>query len=148
MDQHRRIKHGWRCPINRFVTGPMCPVYGKVFATRLRAIAHLSDPRKRSQSDRASCREIVLSGGVPEVADEALLEQFSEEARAQRAEARKAGHTRPVVGWCRNAQKRPFSEVFKMPRRRLRQKTAQDQLSEWRLGTRVADTMPLKRARH
>ena len=148
LDQHRRIKHGRRCPMNSFATGPMCPVCGKMFATRLRAIAHLSDPRKRSQSERTGCREVVLSGGVPEVKDEALLEQLSEVARAQRAEARKAGHTRPVVGWCKNAQKRSLSEIVKLPKRRLRQKTAQDRLSEWRMGVRISASMLRKRPRH
>ena len=123
-DQHRRVKHQARCEFNKFVDSNRCPVCSKVFADRLRVIAHLSETRQRSKTLKRSCRESVVEGLVPELAPARVLE-LELEAKAQRGVARRAGHTRPVVPWHKRAA--PLAELRPLaqrPAKRLRVKTA------------------------
>ena len=73
-----------------------CQVCGKVFSTRTRALAHLNDPRKNRR-----CRDAVLNGQVPQLPDDEVS-RLDEQARAERAAARKAGLSQPAsLGWVR-----------------------------------------------
>ena len=131
LEQHTRVKHGQKCAMNFFVADARCPVCNKQFADRLRVIAHLSETRVRSKSGKPTCRDRVLAGEVPRL-DDSVVTELHGKARVQRAEARRAGHTRPVVPKHSQAHKRPLEELYSIPRRRVRCKTSPEGMS-WKL---------------
>eukprot|EP00973_Karenia_brevis_P065131 9042973-Karenia_brevis.AAC.1 len=58
---HMRCIHGIRNPYRAYVNDSgTCPVCGTLLHTRLRVIAHLSDPRRN-----LACRQAILDGEVP-----------------------------------------------------------------------------------
>ena len=123
--QHERAKHGFRATADRFVgSDPVCPVCGKRFATRLRAVAHLSEARVRSKTPKVTCRERVLRGEFPpaEAADLLLARRLD---RVERSAARRRGHTVPVVGRLRHAMSTaaPPAVAVQRPKRRISAKT-------------------------
>ena len=133
VDMHRRVVHGLRQMANRFVDSNSCPVCKKLFANRLRVISHLSETRQRGKGLRGpSCRDRVLAGEVPQIPESRLME-LDLQARAERFEARRAGHTRPVVGDLGSAAKRPLDILVEVPSRRVRQKTAEREITGKRL---------------
>ena len=131
LQQHARVVHKQRCVMNFYVSGSKCPCCRREFADRLRVIAHLSDPRNRAKVVKATCRDKVLAGDVPRLADD-VVAKLDEEARIQRAKARRAGHTRPVVPTHLQASKRKLGELISLPSRRVRHKTSPAQM-EWRM---------------
>ena len=128
--QHERIKHGTRTCVDQYVgSDGKCPICSRVFASRLRAVAHLSDPRIRSKHGRPSCRERVLSGEVPPIHGFDLI-RMREEDRKLRAAARRDGHTTPIVGFARHACAPKQAVASQRPKRRLPAKTAPGS-AEW-----------------
>ena len=95
---------------------------GMWFADRLRTVAHLSDPRVRSKIVKDTCRDAVLRGDVPPV-DPAVLLVARERDRLQRTDARRLGHTRPVVPFSQHANFPAVGKAVLVPRKRLREKT-------------------------
>ena len=133
LDMHKRVVHGLRQMANKFVDGDSCPVCKKKFASRLRAIAHLSETRQRGRGLKGpSCRDRLLIEGVPQIAESRLIE-LDLQARTDRREAKRAGHTRPVVGDLGSAAKRPLETLVLVPSRRARQKTAENCIAKTRL---------------
>ena len=128
LQQHARKKHGQKCLMKFCVSGSQCPICDKVFADRLRVIAHLSESRTRTKIPKVTCGDRIRAGEGQRLPD-TLVAELDEEAKAQRAEARKAGHTRPVVPQHLHAQKRPLDELRSMPRRRVCRKTAPAEVS-------------------
>ena len=90
--QHERIKHGVRSEWRLYVgTGCMCHCCKTVFSTRLRATAHLSDPRRNRK-----CRQYVLDGlATPVPPDE--LNALDDADRFARRSAQQAGLTMPLT---------------------------------------------------
>jgi len=87
-DMHMRIRHGVRCEWRKFIgKDNACPHCAVVFSTRLRAIAHLNDPRRN-----IACREAVQSGKHKAISDK-LLAEYDEQDRITRKEAFKAGRS-------------------------------------------------------
>ena len=74
-----------------------------------------------------------MRGDFPELG-EARTAELDMLARAERSDARRAGHTRPVVGDTGHASKRPLHELVVVPARRVRQKTCLNDV----VGTRLA----------
>lgn len=128
--QHERVKHKRRTYAEDFVgKEPVCPVCAKVFADRLRVVAHLSDTRVRAKHGRPSCTQLLLSGGYPKIQAE-VLEAERSLNKAARTQARRQGHTRPVVGFGQHACAPKLSGASQLPRKRMREKTPPDEV-EW-----------------
>ena len=89
--QHARIAHGTRSEWHRYIgKTARCLVCRLKFSTRLRAVAHLSDPRHNLR-----CRAAILDGQVRPLS-KAYLSTLEEQARVERAAARAAGGTHPL----------------------------------------------------
>ena len=110
--------------------------FANPFADRLRVMAHLGETRQRRKGvPGPSCRDRVLAGEFPAVSEE-RLDALEQADKAARAAARRAGHTRPVVGDFNSAAKRPLCMLVVAPVRRVRQKTSPDDLVHTRLAKR------------
>jgi hypothetical protein len=91
-EQHERIVHGQRSWWRQFVgKRPKCRSCGKTFPTRLRAIAHLSDPRRN-----LNCRAACIDGTVQPFG-QSTIGKLDVEATGLRATARRAGHSQPLA---------------------------------------------------
>eukprot|EP00973_Karenia_brevis_P040272 5562845-Karenia_brevis.AAC.1 len=85
---HQRVKHGRCCAAQRYIgREPVCPVCGMRFASRLRAIAHLSEKRMRGKIKK-SCYSILISGVLDPIPTE-TLEKLDENDRLERLAARR-----------------------------------------------------------
>jgi hypothetical protein len=95
--QHARIKHGvrseWRLYIGADATCPACALS---FSSRLRAVAHLSDPRRNR-----TCRQFVQDGHAPVLEQETLAALDALDS-AERLETQRSGATHPL------SKRRPF----------------------------------------
>ena len=89
LGMHNRVVHNLRCQARLYIgPDPVCPVCRATFESRLRAIAHLSDPRRTRCLDKL----------VPEMRfDEAVVHELDELDKRERAAARREGHTRPLA---------------------------------------------------
>ena len=116
LQMHFRVAHGARCSAKWFAdSNGMCPICFKIFPTRLRLVAHLTE--KRHRGDRVPCGSRLGSArplGAERVA------QLDAVDTAARTKARKAGKTQPTVG---GRRKRPARGVPQPPSKRLRSKT-------------------------
>ena len=122
-DLHARVKHQIRTFAEDYVGAtPMCPVCGRSFADRLRTIAHLSDLRVRNKVGRPPCGVVLRSGSYPKVPPDVLAGLRGKDT-SQRADARKQGRTRPVVGFAHHAHAPKQAEAVRRPKRRLTAKT-------------------------
>ena len=130
MLQHQRVKHGLRTEFAAFVgEKPQCPVCGKMFATRWRAIAHLSENRQRRVTAPAAlCRQAALDGLLPRL-NPSLVESLLLDDRAARGVARKQGHSHAIVGR-KHANKRRADVLEIVPTRRVRTKTGLEVLTK------------------
>ena len=92
--QHARRAHGKRSQFNAYVAADgRCPVCGKVFASRLRCIAHLNDGRELRGG---KCADRIRQGECIRLRDELVVELDAIDTEARRV-ARAQGHTQPLV---------------------------------------------------
>ena len=93
---HARIKHGTRSFVRNFIgSDNKCPVCQNVFSTRLRAIAHLSEKRKRGKRT-ISCHDLVLEGLATPL-NPTVVASHDNEDRKLRKTARLMGHAQPLA---------------------------------------------------
>ena len=91
---HKRIRHKVRSDMRLYIHADnRCPVCGHLFASRLRAIAHLSEDRKLGKATFV-CSDRLAD--CPRLSAEALLELDAQD-RKTRAKAAKLGHSTPRV---------------------------------------------------
>ena len=89
---HMRRAHGVRCMYRVFVDGSgLCPICKTYLHTRLRVIAHLSDPRRNLK-----CREAIHNGTVPRLPDSLVAELDALDTGFRRT-AQRAGLSHPVA---------------------------------------------------
>jgi len=90
--QHRRRKHGQRSDLRLYLPADgTCPCCNRCYASRLRLSAHVNDKRRG-----AKCMQHIVDGKAARLTDEQAAKLDEEETR-MRLEARKAGHTQPLV---------------------------------------------------
>ena len=90
--QHCRVKHGYRCLAKDFVEQDgVCPACRRRFASRLRAVAHITDHRRGK-----ACLASIVAGNHPRLSS-ARIAALDELDRAARRAARAEGHTNPLV---------------------------------------------------
>ena len=126
MLMHCRVKHGYRAAVQRYIGDvPRCPVCHKTFATRLRAIAHLSETRVRGSHGRPTCNSLLFSTPLVHSAliQGGELDSALASDREARRDARRQGHTQPVVGLGLCARGQRIGKLVQRPVRRLRVKT-------------------------
>ena len=102
--QHRRIKHGEKCP-QRFYAAASgaCPVCQTVFGTRLALLSHLCDSR-RQRCWTEICRHPGRFVQIP-AEEVAVLDALDNEARKR---ARRQGHSHALAtGGCVRADGTP-----------------------------------------
>ena len=96
LSTHTRAKHGQRTVLRNFVDGSgVCLVCRVTFSNRLRVIAHVSKKRCRGKATR-SCRDVLLSGVVPEL-DSSRVERLDASDAILRREAKRRGRSHPTV---------------------------------------------------
>ena len=89
LGMHSRVVHGSRCEARLYVgADACCPICHTKFGSRLRAIAHLSDPRRTACSQRLD----PIFQLLPQTVDE-----LDEIDKVERRLARRAGHSRPLA---------------------------------------------------
>ena len=89
---HKRKVHGVRCIAREYVDGTgTCPACHTNLHSRLRVIAHLSDPRRNLQ-----CREAIQNGTVQRLPD-SLITELDAADRVFRRDAQRAGLSKPVA---------------------------------------------------
>ena len=114
--QHDRKVHGARCSAKWYAdSNGRCPVCFKIFPSRLRLVAHLTE--KRSRGGKVPCGPLLGNARRLPADRVAYLDSLD---TLERAKARREGKTQPTVGGRkkRPAQDRPFNT-----RKRLRTKT-------------------------
>ena len=123
-----RAAHACRSLVKAFIgSDARCPVCAKVFSTRLRAIAHATEKRRRN-GRATTCREALLSGRFQPLPEHELAQLDGADRSARRA-AYKSGYTQPRSLW-QPSRKRPEPVTepapgpLRQPRRRLRVKTS------------------------
>ena len=125
---HLRISHGVRNPIKQFIgADARCPACEARFSTRLRAIAHATEKRKRGNSTRPTCFEQLSAGRFPAVPAEVLL-QLEQADAAARLQAQRVGLSQPrSIAPAVRAKRRSSACTCLpqrcLPRKRLREKT-------------------------
>ena len=96
--QHELVAHGKRTPVSAFVGAwKRCPVCHTEFASRLHLVNHLADKRVRSKVRQTNCGIVFLSADPPMV-EASLVSTLMASDKLERQQARKVGHTRPIVG--------------------------------------------------
>ena len=96
---HKRKVHGHRSSLRRFLDASgICPICCCIFSSRTRALAHLTEKRNRSKTNRTSCRDVLLAGNFCPLLDE-TVEKLDLSDKIARAQARKRGHTQPIAGF-------------------------------------------------
>ena len=125
---HQRSFHGTRNPLKKFIgSDARCPVCLSVFSSRLRAIAHVTEKRRRGKGGRAmTCHERLQSGLYPSLSPEELQRLDAADTLARRI-ARKSGRSQPrssapVVR--ERARVRPISCFCQGTKRRIPMKSA------------------------
>ena len=88
LECHRRVKHGDRLDLKRFIAGSTCPACGTDYRDRLRCLQHLSDRR------RPLCATWVRANVAPLPAFQ--VAKLDEVDRALRRDARRKGHTHHI----------------------------------------------------
>ena len=108
LNSHARSKHDVVSLIPKYIDGSgLCPACKSVFCSRIRVIAHLSDTR------RPRCRDRVLAGEFPAIADDVFV-QLQSSDRETRKSALHEGHTHPIaVG---SAQRADGNKVGRLSR--------------------------------
>ena len=74
----------------------ICPVCTSHFHNRVRLLAHLSETRKRSKSNRATCRELLLRGSFPKVSAEIRTASEMKDREMRRA-AQRTGRSHVIA---------------------------------------------------
>ena len=98
IEQHMRMKHGFKKPVKQFVdSSGICPICKTNFQQRLRVIAHLSDRR------RPRCRERVLKGETPAVPEDVLADLERQDRELLRCAWREGSSHAIAVGSARTA---------------------------------------------
>ena len=96
--QHELVAHGKRTPVSAFVGAwKRCPVCHTEFASRLHLVNHLADKRVRSKVRQTNCGIVFLSAD-PRMVESSLFSTLMASDKLERQQARKLGHTRPIVG--------------------------------------------------
>jgi len=106
LQSHMRTKHRVRSSISMYIDDSgLCPICSTNFRSRIRVISHLSDVR------RPKCRDCILTGCVPVIAD-SLYVQLQERDKQLRRKALHQGHTHPIAsGSARTADGRTVGHV-------------------------------------
>ena len=95
--QHQRVAHGKRTVVGEFVGDwRTCPICSTTFATRLHLVNHLAEKRVRSKFRAVNCGIEFLSRRPPPI-EATLLSTLRSVEKEERQQARKKGHTRPIV---------------------------------------------------
>ena len=96
--QHDHNIH-WRLPHSCLFGMPSWPQDRRQIAghSRLHLVNHLADKRVRSKARQTNCGIVFLSADPPMV-EAYLLSTFMASDKLERQQARKLGHTRPIVG--------------------------------------------------
>jgi hypothetical protein len=93
---HQRSKHGQRNPLRIYLDGSgVCPVCRAQFGSRTRALAHASERRHRGKTS-VTCRSVLEAGGIAPLSADRVAALDAADGKCRR-EARKQGHTQPVV---------------------------------------------------
>ena len=95
---HMRVRHGHRCQAKSFISADAkCPVCHVSFSSRLRAIAHLSERRKRGKASQ-TCYDVMLGGSlIPLPTTEVSC--LDESDRIARTSAKRLGRSHPIAAF-------------------------------------------------
>ena len=97
LQTHKRMKHGTRSSVIQYIPNTsVCPVCKVDFRSRLRLITHASESRARSKNRRYTCRDVILSGILPQLPAAELAGLNARDREARRA-ASKAGHSHEIA---------------------------------------------------
>ena len=122
LQSHARVKHGSRSYVKQFIGDDFrCPVCRNQFSTRLRAIAHLSEKRKRGKRTRL-CNDVIMQGTFQPVEPETLA-KLDLLDRKLRGDARSIGKSQPLSSYKAKRLLVDLSEIPPKKRFRLRTKT-------------------------
>ena len=70
----------------------ICPVCNSNFHNRVRLLSHVSETRKRSKTNRATCRELLLRGAFPKISPDMRV-AYEMKDREMRRAAQRAGRS-------------------------------------------------------
>ena len=148
MLQHARVRHRRTSAVQNFIgLTPSCPVCHKMFSTRLRAIAHLSETRVRGRHGRPTCNSILFSSPLSErVVEPMVLRTALAVDRDARRNARRNGHSVPVVGLGGSSRGPKSGTLTKRPERRASRKCPERKVSwVWSTIPPAQSTAPKRR---
>ena len=98
-----------------------CPVCRNQFSTRLRAIAHLSEKRKRGNRTRL-CNDVIMQGSFVPL-DPASLSRLDSADSKLRRDARLKGKSQPLASYKAKRLLVDLEQVPAPPMKRLRLRT-------------------------
>ena len=122
LQSHARVKHGSRSFVKQFIGSDYrCPVCHNQFSTRLRAIAHLSETRKRGNRTRL-CNDVIMHGCVAPL-DPATIAELDSIDRKLRRDARLKGKSQPLASYKTKRLLVDLEQVQGPPKKRIRLRT-------------------------
>ena len=98
LSAHMRGAHRQRSNLRVFVDGSgTCPICRTQFASRIQALAHVSERRKRAKTPTVSCRDRLEAGAIPPLNPEVVLRLDAADKAARGIARKESGKSRPVV---------------------------------------------------
>jgi hypothetical protein len=150
LQAHMRSQHGVTNALKRFIDDSgVCPGCCTLFASRSRLLAHISERRNRGRS-AISCNALLETGIFPEVSGDVIAACDATD-RAARCDARKHGHSQPVVqhASAKRARIRGVAGIGLKHKTRLLQKTPEVEVRRAHVRALLLDVdgLPRKRRR-